>query len=100
NGQRLLHYLLARLPDYNPHQVDYRLSRLRGTPLGCRRIHTLLGFAGAFCRFTRKAAYLHPLLHIDGWQEPPIPPSEKAIDLTSALERLQTAIVQVERFMK
>ena len=100
DGQRMLHYLLARLPDYNPHQVDYRLSRLRGTPLGCRRIHTLLGFAGAFCRFTRKAAYLHPLLHIDGWQEPPIPPSEKAVDLTSALDRLQTAIVQVERFMK
>jgi len=100
DGRRFMHYLMAELPEYNPHQVDYRFSRLRGTPLGCRRIHELMGFSGPICRFTRKAHYLHPLLHIDGWQEPPVPPSEKAVDLTSALERLQTAIMQVQRFMK
>jgi hypothetical protein len=100
DGRRLLHYLLANLPEYNPHQVDYRLSRLRGTPLGCRRIHDLLGFAGPFCRFARQAAYLHPLLHIEGWREPPVPPSEKAADLASALECLETAIIQVRRFLK
>jgi len=100
DGRRLLHYLMAGLPEYNPHMVDYRFSRLRGTPLGCRRIHELLGFAGPFCRFARSAAYPHPLLHIDGWKEPPVPPSEKAVDLTSALENLHTAILQVQRFMK
>lgn len=100
NGRRLLHYLLANLPDYNLHQVDYRLSRLRGTPLGCRRIHELLGFAGPICRFARQAAYLHPLLHIKGWQEPLAPPSEKTADLNSALDGLHTAIVQVQRFLK
>lgn len=99
-GRRYLHYLLAGLPEYNPHLVDYRISRLRGTPLGCRRIHDLLGFAGPFCRIDRQTGYLHPLLHIDGWQEPPVPPSEKAVDLASALESLQTAIVQVQRFLK
>jgi len=100
DGRRFMHYLMAAIPEYNPHQVDYRFSRLRGTPLGCRRIHELTGFSGPICRFARKDGYLHPLLHIDGWKEPPVPPSEKAADLTSALERLQTAIMQVQRFMK
>ena len=100
DGRKLLHYLMNGLSEYNPHQVDYRLSRLRGTPLGCRRIHELLGFAGPFCRFSRQADYLHPLLHIEGWQISPASVSEKAADLTSALERLHTAIVQVQRFMK
>jgi len=101
DGPRLLHYLLGGLPDYNRHQVDYRLSRLRGTPLGCRRIHELLTFSGSICSFERQAAYPHPLLQIDGWQEPSsVPPSEKVVDLTSALDHLQTAITQVQRLLK
>jgi hypothetical protein len=40
------------------------------------------------------------LLHIDGWQEPASHRAEKAVDLSSALKELQTAIIQVERFMK
>ena len=98
-GVKLLHHLLSHLTDYNPHLVDYRHSRLRGTPLGCRKIHTLLGFAGPICRFTSRGDYFHPLLHIDGWQEAAAP-SEKVTDLNAALERLQTAILQVERFLK
>lgn len=100
DGSRLLHYLSAKLPDYNPHIVDYRLSRLRGTPLGCRRIHSLLGYAGPFCRFTRAADYLHPLLHVENWPETMHAPAEKTVDLAAALDRLQTAIVQVERVLK
>ena len=100
DGPRMLHYLLGGLPDYNRHQVDYRLSRLRGTPLGCRRIHELLSFAGPICRFEHQAAYSHPLLHIDGWREPSVPPSEKVVDLTSALDHLQSAITQVRRFLE
>jgi hypothetical protein len=87
-------------PEYNPHQVDYRISRLRGTPLGCRRIHDLLEFVGTFCRFDRPASYPHPLLHIDGWEAPSGPPSEKVADLAGAIERLQIAIGQVQRFLK
>jgi hypothetical protein len=100
DGGRLLHHLMANLPDYNPHLVDYRLSRLRGTPLGCRRIHALLDCTVPLCRFDRSADYLHPLLHLDEWREQAAAPAEKVIDLSSALARLQTAIRQVERFLK
>lgn len=95
----LLHYLLARLEDYNPHLVNYSLSRLRGTPLGCRRIHQLLGFTGRTCRFSVSAGYAHPLLHIEGWHDP-APLSEKVVDLNSSLTHLKSAILQVERFLK
>ena len=100
DGRRMLHYLMTGQPEYNPHEVDYRISRLRGTPLGCRRIHDLLTFAGPFCRFDRQASYLHPLLHIDGWEAPSGPPSEKVTDLAGAIDRLQVAIGQVQRFLK
>lgn len=99
-GRRMLHHLLGQAADYNPHMVDFRLSRLRGTPLGCRRIHSITGFAGDICRFTNKGDYMHPLLHIDGWKGAEQPVSEKAENLQSALARLQTAIGDVERFMK
>ncbi len=99
-GKRMLHHLLSQASDYNPHMVDFRLSRLRGTPLGCRRIHSIAGFSGEFCRFTAKGDYLHPLLHIEGWREPAQPVAEKTENLSSALVHLQTAIREVERFMK
>jgi hypothetical protein len=98
----LLHHLLEAGPEYNPHEVDYRLSRLRGTPLGCRRIHQLLGYQGDFCRFEEDADYAHPLLHLaeydrrlDGRGRP-----EKVENLASALEALQLSIDQVKRFMR
>ncbi|MFH0727050.1 MAG: CRISPR-associated primase-polymerase type A1 [Pseudomonadota bacterium] len=100
DGQKLLHYLLSHLTDFNPHLVDFRLSRLRGTPLGCRKIHSLMAYAGPMCRFDRKADYAHPLLHLKGWGESESPPSEKVTNLSSALGRLQTAIIDVERFLK
>ena len=99
-GRRMLHHLLSQANDYNPHMVDFRLSRLRGTPLGCRRIHSIMDFTGEFCRFTAKGDYMHPLLHCEGWQDPAQPVAEKAENLSSALLRLQTAIQEVERFMK
>ena len=99
-GRRMLHYLFSKISDYNPHMVDYRSSRLRGTPLGCKKIHSLLGFAGEYCRFSRKGDYLHPLLHIEGFQDEDAPKAEKVENLASALNNLQTAIQQVESFMK
>ena len=100
DGRRMLHHLLSQANDYNPHMVDFRLSRLRGTPLGCKRIHSITGFSGEFCRFTAKGDYMHPLLHIEGWRDPAQPVAEKVENLSSALTRLQTAIGEVERFMK
>ncbi|MBW1722453.1 MAG: DNA primase [Deltaproteobacteria bacterium] len=96
----LVHHLLSSVPDYNPHMVDYKLSRLRGSPLGCRRIHSLLSFTGDICPFNRPAAYPHPLLHVDQWKEDAHERSEKVNDLSSALENLKRAIAQTEAFLQ
>lgn len=99
DGKRMLHHLLSHGSEYNSHLVDYRISRIRGTPLGCKRIHSLTGFAGDWCRFAKTADYLHPLLHIEGWQNS-VPRSEKTENLSAALIRLQEAIGEVERFLR
>jgi len=99
-AKTLLHYLAALLTEYNPHLVDFKLSRLRGTPLGCRRIHTLLNFAGDYCRFDPSVAYFHPLLHLTQWKEDLKSKAEKVENLTSALENLKVAMSQVQRFIK
>jgi hypothetical protein len=99
-AKRLLHYLLGSSPEYNPHLVDFKLSRLRGMPLGCKRIHSLLSFAGDFCEFGKSSKYRHPLLHIKGWRDEfPKGKAEKAENLSGALENLRTAIDQVLIFM-
>lgn len=99
-AKTLMHYLVSSTGDYNPHLVDYKLSRLRGTPLGCRRIHSLLDFAGDVCVFKRTGKYAHPLLHVEQWKEQASAPSEKGGDLSSALENLKRAILQTEAFLK
>lgn len=100
-AKTLLHHLYAFMPEYNPHWVDFKLSRRRGTPLGCRRIHSLLAYTGDMCAFDRTAGYPHPLLHIDsenvGYQGEV---SEKAQNLTDALENLRSAMDRVMVFMK
>ncbi len=98
--QTLLHYLFRSSADYNPHTVDFQISRLRGTPLGCNRIHTLLHYNGDFCRFSGKYDYAHPLLHLPNELSDAGSKCEKAEDLNTALERLRVAILQVERFLK
>ncbi len=94
----LIHHLFSMLPEYNPHMVNYKLSRLRGKPLGCKRIHSLLDYSGDMCHFSHVTNYPHPLLHFDHWEEEPV--SEKVKDLNSALENLKIAIMQVEAFLK
>lgn len=100
-AKTLLHHLYGFSSDYNPHWVDFKLSRLRGTPLGCRRIHALLGYVGDMCVFDGTAEYPHPLLHIDasgqGYQSGR---SEKAANLTEALDTLRSAMDRVLVFMK
>lgn len=93
-----LHHLMGFQPDYNPHLVDYKLSRVRSTPLGCRRIHTLLNYTGRFCAFENADGYIHPLLHLN-WAGDLPKKTEKAENLGAAINNLKLAISQVERFI-
>lgn len=99
----LMHYLLASGSEYNPHMVDFKLGKVRGTPLGCRRIHSLLGFQGDDCPLKADSTgYLHPLIHLEAWRESAekkMPKSERIENLQAALENMKAAIVQVERFL-
>nr|WP_320012217.1 CRISPR-associated primase-polymerase type A1 [uncultured Desulfobulbus sp.] len=100
-GRLLLHYLFSRSGQYNRPLLDYKISKVRGTPLGCKRIHSLLdqGFAGALpCSFSR-GGYPHPLLHLSAYGPDEQPVQEQVVDLKDALLSLKTAIVQVERFL-
>ena len=103
-GKHMLHDLFSCDPEYNPHLVDFKLSRVRGTPLGCRRIHALTGYDRDFCRIDPDASgYLHPLIHLASWAaisgKNPVK-SEKIENLSGAVMNMKTAIVQLERFLK
>jgi len=100
DAKSLIHHLLSSFSEYNPHMVDYKLSRLRGKPLGCKRIHSLMGFSGDMCPFTGHFDYPHPLLHLGTWDPQEEVKAEKVVNLSSALESLKMSISQVERFLK
>ena len=96
----LLHHLFAHLPEYNRPLLDYRISRIRGTVLGCKRIHRLLDQGNDLpCSFDR-GGYPHPLLHLDGYSDSEQPKSARAENMADALLCLKTAIRQVERFLE
>jgi hypothetical protein len=95
----LIHLLMAEQPEYNPHLTDYKLSRVRGTPLGCTRIHSLLGFTGDMCRFAAPSTYAHPLLHLGENQFQAESKSEKTENLQDALENLKLSILMVQKFI-
>lgn len=99
-AKTLLHHLCSSVAEYNPHMVDYRLSRVRGTPLGCRRIHSLLSYTGDYCSMEGPFDYLHPLLHLEQWRDDFKKKPEKAGNLSDALENLKAAILQAQRFLK
>ncbi|WP_291321994.1 CRISPR-associated primase-polymerase type A1 [Desulfonatronospira sp.] len=98
-ANHLLHHLLQQLPEYNVHLVNYKLSKLRGTPLGCRKIHQLLNVHLDFCEFEDTGTYPHPLLHCRDYMSPKGKPSEKIENLSDALENLRTSLDIVRRFM-
>lgn len=99
-ARTLLHHVFRELPDYNPHLLDYKLSRLRGTPLGCKRIHSLLDMAGDLCTFSKPSPYPHPLLHWPEWSDEAAgPKSEKVSNLRDAIEVLRDAMETVTRFL-
>lgn len=96
----LLHHLFSALPEYNRPLLDYQISRVRGTPLGCKRIHSLLedGDASLPCEFDKISGYPHPLLHVQNFTTP-LPKSEKIEDFQQALANLKTAVIEFERFL-
>ena len=94
----VMHALLGNQPEYNRHLVDYRLSRLRGTPIGCKKIHTLLESSRDFCDFPSSIPYAHPLLFVDGWKDGRTQ-GETASNLQDALEHLRESLEQVTRFL-
>ncbi|HFC46793.1 MAG TPA: hypothetical protein ENJ63_02805 [Dissulfuribacter thermophilus] len=102
-GRDILHRILGKCPDYDMHILNYELSRLRGTPLGCKRIHGLAGegSGGIDCTFQlKKGEYAHPLLHIVGWeQEQDRPKAERIQCLKDAIVNLKTAIEILERYI-
>ncbi|MEW6221291.1 MAG: CRISPR-associated primase-polymerase type A1 [Thermodesulfobacteriota bacterium] len=102
DGRGSLHHLLAALPEYNRPLLDFKISRLRGTPLGCRRLHSLLDAGSDLpCRFPgRPDGYLHPLLHLPDWQQAAASPkAERVENLADAVEQLRSALACLERFL-
>ncbi len=102
-GRRILHYLFSGTEGYNPHMVDYKISRVRGNPLGCRRIHSLTGYDRDYCRLEPdRTGYIHPLIHVKEWRDltgPNHPKSERIENLTDAVEQMKTAILVLEKFL-
>lgn len=99
-AKSLMHHLLGSQSEYNAHLVDYKLSRIKGTPLSCRRIHSLLNFAGDFCNFSNLEGYPHPLRHLKDCPDKFSQPAEKVQNLQGAIENLKLAMSQVERFLR
>lgn len=93
-GPEMLHRLMAEVPDVAPREVEFRLGRVRGGPLGCRRIHALTGYRGDFCGFAAADGYAHPLRHLE--IAAPRPVHERTAELESALRNLKAAIAAVE----
>ncbi|NCC25379.1 MAG: DNA primase [Deltaproteobacteria bacterium] len=98
-ARTILHHALGNQPEYNPHLVDLKLSRLRGTPLGCRRIHELLGLTIDYCPFEKPVPYAHPLLHCPQWSTADSPKAERVNNLQDALDHLRASLDMVARFL-
>lgn len=94
----LLHHLCRDQPDYNQHLVEYKLTRIRGTVLGCKKIHALLGLSLEFCQFDLHAGYVHPLLYCPRYHDI-APRSEKVENLQQAMDALRQSLETVQRFL-
>ncbi len=99
--QYQLHQLFGCLPEYNRGLVDYKISMVRGTVLGCKRIHRLLGLSDQDLPCVHKGGrYAHPLLHLGLFSDDdPHPVCEKVENLSDALNQLKLAVQQVEKFI-
>ncbi len=99
DGKNMLHKIFQKTPGYNHNLVNLYITRLKGLPLGCKRIHNLTGYTGNFCFFEKTGKYDTPLLHLG------IPPekfsgrSQKQESFQQALENLKAAITIIEGYM-
>ncbi|TWI68177.1 hypothetical protein LZ24_02659 [Desulfobotulus alkaliphilus] len=91
-GPELLHKIFSFRPDYNAHRMDWRISMVKGSPLGCRRIHQLLEEESPFCEGMGKDRYTHPLLHMGLTLETVRRPAEGADTLASDLQQLKIVV--------
>ncbi len=103
-GREIIHHLFSNTPDYSRPLLDYELSQVRGTPLGCKKIHGLLGQGDVVlpCTFQlKKGEYRHPLLHLDEWtsDDRHPPKAERIVNLQDAISNLKAAISAVERYL-
>jgi len=98
-ANHLLHHLLKDISGYNSHLVNYKLSKIRGTPLGCKKIHQLLEVHVDYCRFDEVSTYHHPLLHCRKHLPVELVRSEKIENLNDALDHLKTSLDIVIRFL-
>jgi hypothetical protein len=99
-GRLLLHHLFSRLSEYNRPLLDYKISRIRGSVLGCKRIHSLLdGRTGDLPCVFENGSYPHPLLHVPDFDGGNEQVSERVTNLQDALLSLKTAIEQIQRFL-
>jgi len=98
-ARTLMHHLCQNLPEYNSHLVDYKLSRLRGTPMGCRKIHQLLNMNLDYCLFEPGYPYAHPLLHCPRDLTVEHLRSEKVENLNDALEQLKISLETVLKYL-
>jgi hypothetical protein len=95
-----IYLLFQNLPEYNPALTDYKLSKVRGTPLECKRIHGLLNLTLDQCSFENVPSYPHPLLHVPDWEEGRgAVRAERIENLQAALKNLETTMAQVKRFL-
>lgn len=104
-ARALLHHIFSVLPEYNRPLLEFKISRIRGTVLGCKRIHSIMGDGegGIPCRFESGDGYPHPLLHLGDMGD--MAPNrgetrgERTENLQDALENLAVAMKQVQRFL-
>ncbi len=97
-AKTLIHSLMQNLSEYNPHYVDYKLSTIRGSVLGCRKIHLFLSLNIDYCNFENFSGYMHPLLHCPEYQVDSVK-AEKVENLQEALDNLRKSIKVVLNFL-
>ncbi len=99
-GRIILHELLSHTDGFNPTVIDYKLSLIKGSPLGCKRIHSLLNLQIDFCTFETQGPYSHPLLHCYEYcPKEYFQASERIEGLQRALEQLLIGIKAVMHYL-
>ena len=103
NGKEMLHSILSRCSDYSSQITDHYISRLKGTPLGCRKIRRMLfyleGSILCNCTFTTdQGEYPTPILHLR--QDKNICTVTRKSDLVQEVNELKTEIAAIKKIVE